>query len=75
MSAVSVRLMQPDDVEGFLNVVSITYNNGNPIEESYLVAKTHRRFVAEHEGSIKGSFNVFRHILGAYCEFRKLFHF
>src|SRR5690606_14228713 len=34
------------------------YNNGNPVEDGYLTANTHRRFVAEHEGQVKGSFNV-----------------
>jgi predicted acetyltransferase len=59
MPQVTVREMQPQDQEGYLNVVSTTYNSGNPISvsEDFLESRT-LRFVAENQDRIVGSFNI-----------------
>ncbi len=58
MSAVSVRPVQEADLDGYYNVRSVTYNDGDPIPPEQRVFKHSRGFVAEHEGEIKGAFNI-----------------
>jgi predicted acetyltransferase len=58
MSAVNVRPLQDQDREGYFHVRSITYNDGDPIPPERREFKYSRGFVAEHEGEIKGAFNI-----------------
>ncbi|MEZ0327382.1 MAG: enhanced intracellular survival protein Eis [Fimbriimonas sp.] len=58
MSAVSVRPVQEADLEGYYDVRSVTYFNGDPVPPEWRVFKHSRGFVAEHEGQIKGTFNI-----------------
>ncbi len=58
MSAVTVRPVQEADLEGYYNVRSITYNDGDPIPPERRAFKNSRGFVAEHEGEITGAFNI-----------------
>ena len=58
MSEVLVRPLEDRDREGYFRVRSLTYNNGDPIPPEKQVFKWTRPFVAEHEGEIKGIFNI-----------------
>jgi len=54
MSAIVVRPVQPEDLEGFFDVRALTYNDGNPIPEDRREFKLSRGYAAINEGEVQG---------------------
>jgi predicted acetyltransferase len=58
MAEVLVRQAEERDLDGYYDVRSLTYNNGDPVPQDKRVARFSARYVAEQEGEIRGAFNV-----------------
>lgn len=57
MSPIVVRPYEPRDLEGYSDVRSLTYYNGDPVPVEHMERPV-SRYVAEHDGLIKGVFVV-----------------
>lgn len=58
MSGIVVRSVQQEDLEGYFDVRSLTYNNGDPIPEDRRDFKWTRGFAALLDGEVTGAFNI-----------------
>jgi|GEM_PF-510292 len=56
MSSVIVRPYESRDLQGLLDVISLTYNSGNPYEDTERILRDPVACVAERDGQIVGSF-------------------
>jgi len=56
MSQIVVRPVLPEDVEGFFDVRSLTYNDGNPIPDDRKTFSVTKPFVAVLDGEVSGGF-------------------
>jgi predicted acetyltransferase len=58
MASIVVRPVQAEDLDGYFDVRSLTYNNGDPVPEDRRHFKNSRGYAALLDGEVTGVFNI-----------------